>query len=206
MILHYTSISPNSRRVLTGAYQMGYELDLRHTNPDSPELLKLNPNGLVPVLEDGDFTLWESNAILQYLADKMVETSLFPKEPKARAEVARWQFWTLAHFDPVCGPFLWENEFKKQFTGGDPDLKAVERATAAFHPVARVLDQALSGRNFLVGEKPTLADFSVSSTLMYQETSRIPLGEHRNAMSWLNRMRELDSWKRSGKLIPGFSK
>ncbi len=206
MILHYTSISPNSRRVLTGAYQMGYELDLRHSNPDSPELHKLNPNGLVPVLEDGSFVLWESNAILLYLAEKLSETPLYPKDAKTRAEIARWQFWTHAHFDPVCGPFLWENEFKKQFIGQDPDPKAVEKAKEAFHPVARILDQALSGRDYLVGNRITLADFSVSAFLMYQETSKIPLGEHPNAMGWLKRVHESDGWKRSGKVIPGFAK
>jgi glutathione S-transferase len=202
MILHYSAISPNCRRALAVALDLGFELELRKAIPESPELVKINPNGRIPVLEDGDLVLWESNAIMQYLADKK-GSELFPRDLKKRADVTRWQFWTVAHFDPACGPLLWEAPFKKFFTGEGPDPAAVSRAIQDFHPWAAVLDRHLQGREFLVDDRITLADYSVAAALMYLRASRIPLEEHPNAMRWFQRIEAQDAWKRSGEAIPG---
>jgi glutathione S-transferase len=59
----------------------------------SPEFLALNPNGLVPVIQDGDIVLWESNTICRYLAAKHERTDLQPSEPAARAVVEKWMDW-----------------------------------------------------------------------------------------------------------------
>lgn len=63
---------------------------------DTPDYLKLNPNGLVPVLVDGDLVLWESNSIIRYLAASDSRHALLPADPKARADVERWMDWQLA--------------------------------------------------------------------------------------------------------------
>src|ERR1700751_6128624 len=69
------------------------------------EFLNMNPNHRVPVLEDGDFHLWESRAIMQYLADKTPGQTLYPTDPKGRADVNRWRFWSASHFAPAIGIF-----------------------------------------------------------------------------------------------------
>src|SRR5262249_9043702 len=67
------------------------------------DYVALNPNGMVPLLVDGAFRLWESNAIMQYLADKAGSDALFPRDPQKRADVVRWQFWEVAHFNKAFG-------------------------------------------------------------------------------------------------------
>src|SRR4051812_48769296 len=105
MILYYAPISPRSRRVLAAAYHLGYEPELKAAAPDSPEIMKANPNGAVPVLVDGDFKLWESMSILMYLPEKKGDTPLWPRgDARARADISRWMNWSLAHFDPAAGP------------------------------------------------------------------------------------------------------
>jgi DNA-binding transcriptional ArsR family regulator len=92
-----SAISPNCRKVLAVANRTGTALekvnvDLLKGEQRKPEFLAVNPMGRVPVLVDGDFRLWESNAIMQYLAGR-AKSDLWPDDPRARADIARWQFW-----------------------------------------------------------------------------------------------------------------
>lgn len=77
----------------------------------------MNPNGKVPVLDDEGFILWESHAIMQYLADRTPGQTIYPQEIHARAEVNRWLFWSAYHFAPAVGILNWENSVKR-FVGG----------------------------------------------------------------------------------------
>src|ERR1700704_1418789 len=91
--------SPNSRKVRAVAYELGIALetqrvDLLTGGQRSPEFLAKNPNGRVPVLEDGDLILWESTSIIRYLA---AGSSLLPAARRTAAEVDRWIAWQLAH-------------------------------------------------------------------------------------------------------------
>jgi glutathione S-transferase len=98
--------SLNARKLLWAADEMGlayqredWGLPLR--DPSVPEFLALNPNGTVPVLRDGDFVLWESNAILVYLAE--LSGRLLPKDTKARALVHQWLSWQVSELNPAWG-------------------------------------------------------------------------------------------------------
>src|SRR5689334_13209726 len=98
MRLHVFPPSPNAIKVLAGAYllELAFEpvvVDLFAGAQKTPSCTALNPNQKMPVLEDGEFILWESNAILQYLASKRPERGLWPSEPRRQADVTRWQFW-----------------------------------------------------------------------------------------------------------------
>src|SRR5207248_3327124 len=83
-------------------------VDLRKGDPRSPEFAALNPNMRMPVLKDGNYVLWESSAIAQYLALRRPDAGLFPAEERARLDIARWQFWDHAHWDPACSIFAFE--------------------------------------------------------------------------------------------------
>src|ERR1700704_5873752 len=94
--------SPNTSKVRAVAAHIGVPLefeivDLTKGQSRTPDFLAINPNGRTPVLKDGDFTLWESNAIMQYVAGKKKNT-LWPDDARTRADITRWQCWQLAQW------------------------------------------------------------------------------------------------------------
>src|SRR5215475_2050185 len=161
--------SSRAFKVMAVATYLGIEptlhaLDLIKGDQKSPEYAALNPNMRMPTLKDGDYVLWESNAIMQYLASKRPESGLLPSDEKGRLDVTRWQFWDLAHWDPTCAVFLFENVVKSVvLKSGEPDAAAIAKATESFHRVARVLDGWLKGKKFVVGSRLTVADFSLGA-------------------------------------------
>ena len=105
MRLHVFPHSNNAIEVLATAYhcELPVELvfvDLLKGAQKTAAYTALNPNQRMPVLEDDDFVLWESNAIAQYLAAQCPASGLWPWEPRRQADVARWQFWQAAHWGP----------------------------------------------------------------------------------------------------------
>ncbi len=118
--------SPNCVAVLAATRILGLDMDLRHVDlfkqeQRTPEFLHVNPNGLVPVLRDDDFVLWETVAILQYLATFDTAQALMPRTERRRADVTRWMAWGLAHWNPALQPFIFERLFKPMKGLGPPD-------------------------------------------------------------------------------------
>jgi glutathione S-transferase len=199
MKLHGFPISPNTRKVRAVAMHLGIPLefeliDLQKPAPRSPEYLALNPTGRTPTLVDGDFVLWESTAIMQYLADQK-PGPLWPADSRTRADIVRWQSWQIAHWSEGCVGLTVQNVVKKLVGGGDPDPALVKRAEEAFHRDARVLDAHLARRSFLVGNGFTLADISVGAYLAFAGPAKIPLGGYGNIVAWLERLDAIPAWQ-----------
>src|SRR5215471_13907346 len=120
--------SPRAFKVMAVANYLGIEptlhaLDLIKGDQKGPEYAAINPNMRMPTLKDGDYVLWESNAITQYLASKRPESGLLPSDERARLDVMRWQFWDLAHWLPACAVFAFEYVAKPLVLGiGEPDM------------------------------------------------------------------------------------
>ena len=131
-------------------------LDFSAGDTAKPEFLALNPNAMVPVLVDGDVTLWESNAINIYLVEKAGGSSLFPADPQIRADIVRWQFWELAHFNRAFGTLVFEGVIKPKFGMGAPSDGLVAFCLQELDRYAPVLDRRLEGRDTLVGDGVTL--------------------------------------------------
>src|SRR4029079_11776058 len=154
--------SPRAFKVMAVANHLGLDwtlrmLDLPKGEQNTPQYEALNPNMRMPTLKDGDYVLWESNAICQYLAAKKPESGLLPKDETARLDVTRWQFWDLAHWDPTCAIFAYEYVVKPfVLRSGEPDMAAVAKGTEAFHRVGKVLDGQLKGRQFVTGDTLTI--------------------------------------------------
>lgn len=202
MKLYYHPNSPNSIPVLAVANHLGIHLDLQLVDllkgeQKKPEFLRLNPNGKVPTLADENFVLWESNAIMQYLATKKPNNSLWPPTDRIRADISRWQCWQMAHWSKATGTLVWENMIKRLLTGGGPDPSEVKKGEELFHSLAAVLDAHLKDRDYLVGSEPTLADFSVAALLVYAQPARFPLDKYNQIRTWYGRIEKLDSWKKS---------
>jgi glutathione S-transferase len=195
MKLHCVVASPNARKAIAVAKALDLPLEIVHLNvpagdTKTPDYLALNPNGKFPTLVDGDFVLWESNAIMKYIASKK-QNSLWPCEARAQADVDRWLFWEAAHFTPACNPLVFENFVKSAiFNRGPADPAIVAQAEVTFHQYVKVLESHLAGHDYLVGNQLTLADLAIAPVLDYAELCKYPMANYPNTKRWLGRMRE----------------
>jgi glutathione S-transferase len=203
MRLYYHPLSSNSRRVTMTAIHLGVKLDLAAVDLLKGEhraqpYLQMNPNGKVPLLDDDGFYLWESHAIMQYLADKTPGQTLYPGELQARASVNRWLFWSAYHFTPAVGFVSRERVSKKMVGGsGEPDPVEIERGERPLIAAARVLDAHLAGRQWIAGNALTLADLAIASPLMHTAAAQLPVLGFENLQAWFARVQALDAWQNS---------
>jgi len=197
--------SPNTWKVRAVAAHLREPLELEFvdlTKPRTADYLKLNPTGRTPTLVDGDFKLWESTAIMQYIASKAPNT-LWPDDPRSRADIARWQSWDLAHWSKDgCAPLIFQRLVKGLLNMGPPDEAAVAKGTEAFDREARLLDAHLAKQPYLVGKALTLADFSVAAPLFYTEKAGLPVGPHAHLRDWFARVSALPAWKETAPQMP----
>ena len=99
------------------------------------------------MLDDDGFVLWESHAIMQYLADRTPGQTRVPRgDIRARADVNRWLFWSAHHFTPAVSVLGWENMVKRMVGAGDPDPAAVKRGEGLVTDCAAILDAHLAGK------------------------------------------------------------
>jgi len=205
--IHAFPLSPRGFKVLAVANHLGldYEfhlVDLSKGAQKTPQFLALNPNGRMPVLEDDDFVLWESNAILEYLAAKKPEGGLLPTEIRGRSDVMRWMFWDSAHWDSICAIFMFENMVKARFRLGTADPAEIAKGEQRFGQFAPVLDDRLKTHKFICGASPTIADFTIAAPLNSAEPAKIPLGAYANIRRWHGDMSSLPAWKKTLAAIP----
>ena len=199
MRLYHHPISSNARRVTMTAIHLNLPIELASLSLMDPKdrrrLAELNPNHKLPVLADGDFLLWESCAIMQYLAEQVPGQTLYPQAPQARADVNRWMFWGAQHFAPAISVLAWQNIWKGVSGGGAADPVEVARGSRDLTQFAAVLDAHLAGREWLVGDDVTLADFTLAAPLMYWDKAQLPLAQYARLGAWHARVRQLPAWR-----------
>jgi glutathione S-transferase len=197
--------SPNTWKVRAVAVHLGIPLQMEFvdlTKPRDAGYLALSPTGRTPTLVDGDFTLTESNAIMQYLASRK-PNSLWPDDPRARAEIARWQCWQLAHWGAeACQPLVFNRLVKRLLNLGPPDEAAVKKATDAFHKEAKLLDAHLAKQPYLAGKELTLADFGVAAPLFYAKEAEYPVAPYARVQEWFGRVSALPAWRETAPQRP----
>jgi glutathione S-transferase len=200
--LHVFPPSPRAFKVLVVAHHLGLEYefvlcDLTKGDQKSAAYAAINPNQRMPSLEDGDFRLWESNAIIQYLATKKPDGGLLPADERRRADVARWQFWESTTWDPACAILVFERAVKRFFGGGAPDPVEVEKGLQRFHRAAKVLDAHLRGRTHVCCDRLTLADFALAADLTMADAAQLPLEGYGEIRRWAGQLAELPAWQRT---------
>jgi glutathione S-transferase len=198
--LHVFPLSPRAFKVLWTANHLGidYEpvlVDFAKSTHKMPQFADLNPNMRMPVLEDGDYILWESNAIIQYLASLKPAAKLLPEDMKARLSVVKWQFWDCAHWDPACAVFAFENYVRKLFGRGEPSDSELERGNQLIARLAPVLDGELQKHRYVAGENLTVADFSLGGMFYISEQAKFPLEPYRAIQRWAADLKALTSWQ-----------
>lgn len=200
MQVYADPITVNCRKVLAGLKMLGVDYTLSKVDyfkgeHKSEEFKKINPNAAVPAIKDGDVVLWESNAILQYAADKHGKTEYYPTDPAKRADVNRWLLWEAASWFPSCYVYLVEN-CVKPLLGGAPDQAVLDGEAANFHKLASILDERLSNSKWLCGDRPTIADIAIAAPMHLHEWSKLPLDKHPNLRRWISTcVEQLPAWK-----------
>ena len=191
-------LSPNAFKVRVILHELELEhtseyLDILKGDGQKPEFIQINPNGKVPAIEDGALTLWESNAILLYLARKTGK--LLPSDPSGQALVDQWLFWQAAHYyQPLVGLAL-EVMMKPMFQQqGDPT--AIQNFTREFQRLSNILEQHLSQYDWLAGEL-SIADFAVASTLFPRVRLGLDVSAYPNLCAWLQKIENRQAWQKA---------
>ncbi len=202
--LYSTPRSANGRKVLAARLLLEVEAEVREIDVyrgegQTPAYRAIQPFGKIPALVDGDFVLWESNAILQYLSEAYGGFRLSSREPRARADVARWLFFEASQWQPALAAVLAPAVGHRL----RPDVVPVPPAPPDWHdapllPLLRFLDARLRDRPFLCGEALTLADLSVAGMAMYLRPTGFPFEAYPGLRDWMGRIEALDAWRATG--------
>ena len=144
------------------------------------DYLSVNPNGRIPALIDGDLHLFESMAINLYLA-KRYGGGLYPTTPEDEARALQWSVWAISEIEPLQMQIV----VQKLFTPEDKrNPKVTESATKGLQRPLKVLDAALEGRDWLVGNAFSVADLNVASVMHLMNMIRFDYSEHANVQRW----------------------
>ena len=159
--------SINVRKVVWCAQELG--LDFQRTEAggkfgvvQTPDYLAMNPNAMVPVIDDGEgaerVVLWESNVIVRYLCAKHAPGTLYPEPLHARFDAERWMDWQQTALNPASG-----GAFKQwiRTPAAERDSAVIERSVQATEPLFALLDAHLATRAFMMGDAFTMADIPV---------------------------------------------
>lgn len=194
----YSLPTPNGVKVSIMLEEIGlaYEphlIDIGQNQTWTPEYLSLNPNGKIPAILDPDgpngqpLALWESGAILLYLAEKTGK--LLPADPAQRYETVQWVFFQMA----AIGPMFGQVGFFNRFAGRDyEDKRPLERYVAESRRLLGVLERRLEGRDWLIGEDYTIADVATLGWVrnlvgFYEAGDLVDYGALEHVPAWLER-------------------
>ncbi len=159
---------------------------------DTPQYRELNPNGLVPTIEDDGFVLWESNAVVRYLAAKHSQGALWPDDVETRAEADRWMDWNNSTLWPALRP-LFMGLIRTAPEKRDP--KALEDARAKTADVLAIVDAHLSSREFLAGERLTMGDIALGCGIWRWMGLSIERPERPNVQRWFDSLAKRPAYR-----------
>lgn len=163
----------------------------RQFNNTGGDYLKLNPNGKVPTIVDGDLVVWESHTILRYLATKHGKADLYPADAAARTQVERWMDWLLASLNYQYVQVF--KDSKKPEAERAPTFAADAKELGA---QLEVLDKAM-GKPFIAGNSFTLADVALGPIAHRCLDFPIQLPALTNLRAWRDKLKEKASFKKA---------
>jgi glutathione S-transferase len=203
MKIYGNPISTCTRKVLTtlAEKQATFELvtiDLMKGEHKQPAFLAHQPFGQVPALEDGDFKLYESRAIIRYLDETLPGQSLTPKDPKGRAVMEQWISIESANFTPHAMTYIGQYIFSKM-RGQEPNLAKVEEAKPKLELALDVMDKHLAKGPHFLGDQFTLADICFLPYFEYamNTPAKDIIGARSHVAAWWKRTSERASWKKA---------
>ena len=158
---------------------------------DTPDYGTLNPNRLVPVLEDDGVVVWESNAIVRYLAARYGSGGLWPADPARRAEADRWMDWKITSLQPDMTVVFWG------LVRTPPEQRDTARIESAAERLGRtfaILDAHLAGRRFVAGDELTMGDIPVGAACYRYHALPIRRPPLPDLESWYARLQEREAF------------
>ena len=189
--------SVNVKKALWCAEELGLQYQridagLKFGVVDTPEYRRMNPNGLVPTIEDDEFVLWESHAIVRYLAAKHGAGSLWPGDPRQRADADRWMDWAFtfqAAFRPVFWGLIRTPPEKR-------DGAAIEDGRLKSGKLLDILDDVLAGRRYVAGESLTMGDIPMGCHVQLWMRLPIDRPRHPHLEAWFARLLERPAYRK----------
>jgi glutathione S-transferase len=213
MKIYYHPASTTSRPIMLFAAEQGIDADFQVVDLFTGEHLgvpytAVNPNQLVPVLEDGDFRLTESSAILKYLADKY-DLPVYPKDLRERARVNEMMDWINTQ---LCRELAYGTVYPQIFPNHKRPSDEAQQVTVAWGQERSrrwltVLDEKLIGdRAYLCGDRITIADYYGASFVHLAEVVGSDLSRYPNVKRWFDSMKSLTHWEKTYAAINGFAR
>lgn len=184
------------------------ELKLSHERIDAggafgktkePDFLKMNPNALVPVIDDNGFILWESNAIVRYLAAQHAYGSLYPSDPQDRGRADRWMDWSSTTVLPAMFPVFW-GLIRTPAEQRNPT--AIEEGRIKLEGLMRIFNDHLAGRDFVEGAGFTMGDIPMGATANRWYALPIERPKLANIEAWCTRLQERPAFQTHVRGIP----
>ncbi len=211
MKLHYHPASTTSRPIMMFAAESGIALEMQVVDlftgeHHQPPYVGMNPNRLVPTLEDGDFRLTESSAILKYLADK-ANSPLYPKDLQQRARVNERMDWINTQLcrDLAYGlayPQIFPMHKRRSDEAQDATLVWGKERAAGWLKVLN--DHFLGSNSYVCGNTMTIADYFCAEFVFLGEVTGSDYAAYPNVKQWLGRMKALKSWGPVHQVIEGY--
>lgn len=193
-------MSPNSRRVQLGLLELELPFEYVQVNlmegaHKSPEYLRLNPNGKVPTLVEDDVVLWESHAILEYLADRYPAKRLGAESPRERGEIGKWLYLNAAHFGPAMAAVF---AHTIRLPEEQRIAKLAENGRAEVTRVMGVLEAALAAGDHLALGRQTIADVSFAPSFAFAPMLGFDLAAFPRLAAWIERQKARPAFVKLG--------
>ena len=196
MKLYHTPISPNSRRVWVALLEKNLDFELVEIHLDGdhlePEFVAMNPFHRIPVLVDGDFTIVESLAILDYLETKYPEPAMLPKDPKDLAIVKMVELVTVNELIPGTYPLTSE-----KMGWGTPEPQAIAKAKEKVDTVLAFFEGLLDDRPFFGSNTLTYAECVAGTVVPWMAWIGVPLDDYPKIQAWCDRLMSRPSWQQT---------
>jgi glutathione S-transferase len=191
----YGPTASRAARALWIAHELGIPFEhvgMEMKDLKTPEYLKVNPNGKVPTLVDGDFKLFESMAINLYLAKRFNKDGFWPSSPEDQARCYQWSFWGMTEIEKplltvLIDMFMTAPDKRKP--------EAVAEAQKTLPKPFAVLNAALEGHEYLLGSNFTVADLNLASILSWSKPIKYDFKPYPNVGAWLDRCLSRPSYK-----------
>jgi glutathione S-transferase len=193
----YYSTNLNPRVAVAVARYLASPVEFIRASPRDPRFEEafraLNPNTLVPVLVEADKSLWETDAIACRLT--RIAGSDFWATGDSLPETIKWLSWSNRHLTAAGEAYYFENIVKPRYLGAFPDQGVIDGAEGDFHRYAKVLDDTLASRTWLIEDRLTYADFRAATIMPFAKDAKMPVDGYKNILRWASRLDEIEAWR-----------